>query len=169
MKIKYDRWVGASPYLTDEEGFGKATMLIKHLAHFRGYRIDLHCFRYPDPFDAFHSHPAKAIRIVLAGGYIEEIVTEPMNPESPRKLHSCWPGHISVVRPAFCHRIASLIDGPSYSLWLRAPITHKVHLIGKGWPETAKPYDTMIASRKRDDLLDPYVDRVPSDRDILAP
>ena len=63
--MNWDRWVGN---FTDEPVF-----YIKHLVHLFGCRIDLHKMVLPDEEDCFHTHPAWAIRIILKGGYVEEI------------------------------------------------------------------------------------------------
>lgn len=69
---------------------------------------------------------ARAVRIVLAGGYVEEIET------GHRRV---WrPAMVGIVRPSLSHRIASLINSRvSYSLWVRAPKTAPIALRGDGW------------------------------------
>jgi hypothetical protein len=64
---------------------------------------------------------------VLWGGYVEEM------PDGTKKT---WrPGMAGVVRPDFVHRIDRLLARRSFSLWLRGPITHKINLVGPGWPQ----------------------------------
>lgn len=115
---RYDAWVGHFD--------GTKTMLIRHLFHWRGWRIDLHRMINTDMLDCFHTHPAKAIRIVLWGGYVEELADG---------TYKSWlPGMIGLVRPELAHRIAALVNGrESWSLWLRAPKTHPINLVGDGW------------------------------------
>jgi hypothetical protein len=79
----------------------------------------------------YHTHPAKALRLVLWGGYVEEL-------EDGTRVQ-WWPGKVGLVRPDLSHRIASLPRGNSYSLWLRGPKTHKIELRGPGWEKPAEP------------------------------
>lgn len=99
-------------------------------------RVDLHKFIDVDDLDCFHTHPAHAIRIVLWGGYVEEIlVAEDIDGGHPRTEGKTWrPGMVGHVRPALAHRLAGLLNGKSsYSLWLRGPICADVKLLGEGW------------------------------------
>lgn len=104
----------------------RVVMLIRQVFAFRGFKLDLHKFIGPDSAGCFHSHPALAIRIVLAGGYVEEY-------SDGRRVRR-GPGHIGLVRPDDEHRIAKLLNGrSSWSLWLRWPKSHEVRLVGSGW------------------------------------
>jgi hypothetical protein len=107
---------------------GLPLLLIKNLFHWRGRRIDLHKIVWPDPWECFHSHPAKwAIRIILWGGYVEE-----MHDGTMRRW---WPGKIGIVRHDDIHRINRLLkERPSYSLWLRGKVRYPTGLFGTGWP-----------------------------------
>jgi len=113
---------------------GRPVMFIKRLAKFSGCRVDLHKIVAPDDYDCYHSHPAWAIRIILAGGYIEEIYDESTH-DAGRfgDFRARLPGRASVIRPSLVHRVHRLLAGASYSLWLRGPVVAKVELRGKGW------------------------------------
>lgn len=102
-------------------------LFIKNLLHWRGRRIDLHKIVWPDPWECFHSHPARwAIRIVLWGGYVEEYYDGTMVERKP--------GHIGIVRHSDVHRINRLrYERPSYSLWIRGRVRFDTWLKGTGW------------------------------------
>ena len=108
---------------------GRVVMRIKHLASWRGFKLDLHKFVAADAPGCRHTHPAKALRIVVWGGYVEEVESGP----GKLDLRTIRPGFIGFVRPELCHRIASLRRKVSYSLWLRWPKTHEIELRGQGW------------------------------------
>lgn len=141
--MRWDFTVGS-----DENG--APTMFIKHLFHFRGYRIDLHKMVRADAPECFHSHPARAIRVVLRGGYVEEIYSDADSlyayPEQVAFIFRdkrVWkPFGIGRVEPDFVHRISRLLDGPSYSIWFRAPITHDIKLLGTGWKLNAEVHQS---------------------------
>lgn len=104
---------------------GRPTMWITYLLKRPSLQISLHKFVAPDDAECFHSHPATAIRCILWGGYTEELF-------SGRVVR--WRvGHIGLVRPWLCHRIAELHGSASYSLWIRFRKTHEVGLYGAGW------------------------------------
>lgn len=117
--MRWDEWRGSND--------GRPSMLIKRLFGWRGYRIDLHKFIRVDDLTCFHTHPATAIRIILWGGYTEEI-------DIGRTLYDyrkLRPGMIGIVKPELCHRLHELRNGRcSYSLWLRGPKTHQVTIVG---------------------------------------
>ena len=116
--------------LTDWRGSldGVPTFWSRTLLEYRGWRVSLHRIVASDDAGCFHTHPAWACRIILAGGYLEEM-------EDGR--HRAWrPGRIGLVRPQLSHRIAGLFHyRGSYSLWIRAPKTNRIHLRGPGWPQ----------------------------------
>lgn len=118
--MNWDEWRGSLD--------GRPTMWIKRLLYVLRCRIDLHKFVSNDDEGCFHTHPAHAIRIVLWGGYVEQLEDG---------TFATWrPGNCGIVRPALSHRVASLLNGRvSYSLWLRGPICAGVDLRGPGWPE----------------------------------
>lgn len=130
----WDRWVGK----TDN---GPVVMWIKHLVHIERwqFRIDLHKFVCSDDQGCYHTHPALAIRIPVWGGYWEEVLTWWRYTDAGGVVWSSnkicwWPGRIGIVRPQLCHRISSLPNKVSYSLWIRFRVTHDIKLVGWGWP-----------------------------------
>lgn len=112
----------------------QATLLIKYLLWLpfpwkhdgrwvrNRLRLNLNKITKPDLRGLFHTHPAPAIRIVLWGGYIEE----EYKGGGETKEYTRRPGHIGFVSTLFCHRIKKLRKGPSYSFWLRGPITSDI-------------------------------------------
>lgn len=121
MKINWDEWRGNLD--------GRVTFWSKTLLRFLGRKWCIHKFIAADDPGCFHTHPATALRIVLWGGYVEQLDTGEMR---------VWaPGDIGIVRPPLCHRIESLLNGrTSYSLWLRGKNVAKIELRGDGWPTT---------------------------------
>lgn len=105
--------------------FDRPVMGIKTLLRWRGRAIHLHYMVRPDLPACFHSHPATAIRIVLWGGYVEEMVDG-----SKRKWR---PGMIGRVRPELIHRIDSFLFRRSVSIWFRGKNAHDITLHGNGW------------------------------------
>lgn len=116
-RLTFDRWIGT----TD----GRPTLWSRCLFERRGRRVVLHRMVATDDVDCFHTHPAKALRIVLAGGYVEQ--------HEAGHFVAWLPGMFGIVRPEMSHRIARLIDGVSYSLWIRAPKSAAIELRGSGW------------------------------------
>lgn len=134
-RIRYDRWIGT-------EGENPQVIIeIKHLVHLLGCRIDLHKISRADLPGQYHSHPAYAIRLILWSGYVEQVYQgaqddEKTSAEMSRLSLITWAiGRFGLVSPHFIHRIASLLDGPSYSLWIRGPIIAPIVLLGWGWPD----------------------------------
>lgn len=116
--MRFDEWRGSMD--------GRPVIYIKHLFCGRGRHCDLHYMRAADDPDCFHTHPAYAIRVILRGGYVEELEG------GKRKV---WrPGMFGIVRPDCSHRIAELRNGhASLSLWIRFRKQAKVRLRGDGW------------------------------------
>lgn len=111
-------WRGSSP--------DRATFFEKDLFEQDGYKLSLHRFVGADQIDCFHSHPAVAIRCILAGGYCEQF------PDGTQKCRS--PGYAGLIYPETVHRVHSLLDGKeSISLWIRMPKSHDIQLVGDGW------------------------------------
>lgn len=109
--IKYDRWVG--------NGDGLPVFWVKNLLRLFGWTVRLHKFVKADAPGCFHTHPALAIRIILWGGYVEEL--------GDGTWKTWWPGRIGIVRPELEHRIDRLRNGrASYSMWIRGPLIEKV-------------------------------------------
>jgi hypothetical protein len=134
-RFKWDEWRGSLD--------GRPTLWVKHVWRWRGRLIDIHKMTGKDDPECFHTHPAVAIRIILWGGYVEEM-------EGGR--HRMWlPGMIGLVRATCSHRIVGLRNGKaSYSLWIRFRRTAPVHLRGEGWDKQARLYrapNTIIQAR----------------------
>ncbi|MCA1831251.1 MAG: hypothetical protein LC750_00625 [Actinobacteria bacterium] len=135
MKLTWDEWRGSMD--------GRETLWVKHLWRRLGRHIDLHKMVGKDDPDCFHTHPAYAIRVILRGGYVEEL-------EGGR--HRMWrPGMIGIVKPTCSHRIAGLRNGrASYSLWIRFRKRATVELRGDGWHRQEQTYraaDTVLVRR----------------------
>lgn len=111
--IAWDQWIGSR----DNE----PTMFIKTLIDLFGRKVDLHKMIAADEIGCFHSHPAYAVRVVLWGGYQEELKTS-------GAIRAWRPGMIGLVRPQLEHRIHTLRNGRvSYSLWLRGKKRADIH------------------------------------------
>lgn len=105
---------------------GRVVMQIKQLCCVFGWRVDLHRFVDADAPECFHTHPSLAFRVVLWGGYVEEL--------EGGRLRIWRPGMAGVVRPELSHRVASLRNGrSSWSLWIRGPKCARIELLGVGW------------------------------------
>lgn len=118
--MRWDEWRGSLD--------GRPTMWIRRLygSKARG-GVDLHKMVRPDDPGCFHTHPAYAVRVVLWGGYIEEL--------EDGTLARRGPGYVGMVKPDLSHRVDSLLNGrASYSLWLRGPKRATTELRGPGWP-----------------------------------
>ena len=114
-------------------------LYIRTLLKFRGRHIDLHKMVASDHPGCFHTHPAYAWRIVLAGGYEEEVMLE----GGGTILREIRPGTIERIAPSYCHRIVRLLNlEQSFSLWLRGPVCAKIELRGWGWRPGALPHPT---------------------------
>lgn len=117
--MRWDEWRGSLD--------GRPVMWTRNLVAFHGWRLDLHKFVAADAAGCLHTHPANAWRLIVWGGYFEEV--------EGSTAHKEWrPGMFGRVKPSLSHRVAALRNGrSSYSLWLRAPKTHDVQLRGQGW------------------------------------
>ena len=125
FNMKWHEW----RYNKDE---GKPVFFIKHLVNLFGCRINLHKIVDVDDADCYHTHPAKAIRIILWGGYYEHEFEQCEGYEVIH-LHQWSPRRFGIVKPEYCHRISTLLKGPSYSLWIRFRKTTEIKLVGSGW------------------------------------
>lgn len=103
----------------------KAVICIKRLIENRFFSVSIHKIQEIDDVGCYHTHRAMSFRLILAGGYIDE--------REDGEFFLWKPGNCGLVSPGMSHRIACLLDGPSYSLWIRGPITHKIELRGPGW------------------------------------
>lgn len=109
---------------------GNPTFFYRDLFTIFGWRVTIHKFVSNDMLECFHSHPAVAYRVVLWGGYEEEV----MGDEGVRHIEDCDVGYIGRVTPDYVHRIHSLKNQKtSVSLWIRGPKTDEIKLIGDGW------------------------------------
>jgi len=116
--MKYDEWRGSFD--------GRPAIFIKRLVSLFGCKVQLHKMVRADDPGSFHTHPAWAIRIILRGGYAEEL--------GNGKFEVWSTGRIGIVRPELEHRISRLLnDKYSFSLWLRGPKCRKIKL--RGYPE----------------------------------
>lgn len=122
--MQWDEWRGAMD--------GRPTLWVKHLLCGFGFHIDLHKMIGPDDMGCFHTHPAYAIRIILRGGYLEEL--------EGGKLVVWKPGRVGIVKPTTSHRIARTYREASYSLWIRFRKRAKVELRGDGWSKQEQIY-----------------------------
>lgn len=87
----------------------------------------LHKFMGADHPDKFHSHEGVAFRLILKGGYTEQL---------PDGTLVKWKaGDYGFVTPDFVHRVHSIdtMNIKPVTLWLKGPSTHPVKRIGKGW------------------------------------
>lgn len=131
--MRWDEWRGTLG--------GRHIMHIKRLFSCRGFNLDLHKMVGVDDPGCFHTHPAKALRVVLWGGYVEEL--------HQGGTVTLWPLSGGMVVPEHCHRVAWLIQGPSYSLWFRWPKTHEIELRGDGWQHQENLYGDPDALEQR--------------------
>jgi len=124
--MRWDEWRGSID--------GRPTLWVRHLLCGRGFHIDIHKMIASDDPECFHTHPAYAIRVILWGGYVEELY-------GGCRWRTWLPGMIGLVTPACCHRIGGLRNGHvSYSLWIRFRKVAKVELRGAGWDRQDQIY-----------------------------
>lgn len=129
----WDEWRGSLD--------GRPTIYVKHLFCRRGWHIDLHKIVRDDDADCFHTHPAWAFRLILWGGYEEEI--------EGGFRRRWYPLQCGFVAPWLSHRINALARGFSLSLWIRAPKRYPVQLRGRGWlgqEQTHRAVNTIITA-----------------------
>lgn len=133
--MEYDEWRGSMD--------GRPTLWVKHLLCGRGFHVDLHKMTAADDPECFHTHPAYAIRLVLWGGYAEQV--------EDGRWRMWFPARLGVVPPGLSHRVAGLRNGrASWSLWVRFRKVAKVELRGTGWREQVQTHrvsDTIIPTR----------------------
>jgi PAS domain-containing protein len=113
---------------------GRPTFWTRTLLEAFGWRVSLHRMVATDDADCFHTHPAFALRIVLEGGYAEQLLDG---------TEVEWrPGMVGIVRPSLAHRISRLRNGRvSYSLWIRGPKRAPILLKGDGWSDVMRAPD----------------------------
>ncbi len=113
--MKWDRYI--------HNGDEVPIFYIRKLFQFAGWTVFLHRFVRADAVGCFHSHPAWAIRLILAGGYVEET--------GDGRWKTWFPGRIGIIRPEFEHRIAGFRNGrASLSLWIRGPRVADINVRG---------------------------------------
>jgi len=113
--MTWDEWRGSID--------GRPSLWIKKLVRAFGCVVQLHKFVRADDPGCFHSHPAWAIRIILWGGYVEEL--------DDGRWRAWEPGAVGLVKPALEHRIGGLLNGKSsWSLWLRGPKVAAINVRG---------------------------------------
>lgn len=118
--MKWDR-------IVPNEQTGEPALYIKTLFSLFGLSVRLHKITQPDAPEQFHTHPGFAIRLILAGGYSEEMFDG--------RIRYWRPGRLGIVCHSDCHRINSILSrGPSYSLWIRGKTRYPTMLRGAGWP-----------------------------------
>jgi hypothetical protein len=123
--VTWDEWRGSMD--------GRPTLWVKHLFCHFGWHVDLHKMIGVDDEQCFHTHPAYAIRVILRGGYVEEL--------EDKRLVLWLPGGIGIVKPTCSHRIANLVnERVSYSLWIRFRKRAKVYLRGEGWKQQEQKF-----------------------------
>lgn len=130
--VSWDKWRGSLD--------GRPTMLIKNILSHRGYKLDVHAFVREDDLDCFHTHSALSFRIVLWGGYIEELENGTKNVWFPLRF--------GFVTPEYSHRVDKIIFSKAYSLWIRWPKTHETQLAGKGWVQQADNSKHIIQAKE---------------------
>lgn len=115
--MQYDEWIGTED--------GRPTMQMKHLFRRWDVRVSIHKMILADDPECFHTHTAWSVRLIVWGGYTEQLEIG--------ALRKWRPGCVGIVAPHLSHRIAILPRGVSFSLWLRFRKVAKVELRGKGW------------------------------------
>lgn len=132
--MKWDEW------RFNKDG-NRPVFFIKHLVKMFGCRIDIHKMVSADDPGCFHSHPAHAIRIILWGGYVEEVYDEeaPQVWEDVISNRHWFPCMFGWVRPKLTHRIQRLYNRKySYSIWIRFRKQAEIQLRGDGWQTSRK-------------------------------
>lgn len=93
--MRWDSWRGSID--------GRPTLWTRHLVRIREHHLDIHKMVAADDADCFHTHPALSFRLVLWGGYTEEL--------EDGAIVKWRPGMFGIVRPEFSHRISGLLNG----------------------------------------------------------
>ena len=132
--MKWDGWRGNLE--------GRPSFWFRDLFERWGLRATIHKFVGADDPGCYHTHPAYAVRVILWGGYTEEM------PDGSQKRWQA--GMVGIVAPELAHRIAALHNDATYTLWLRAPKRTKIRLVGPGWPpHLATPLEAVRDPRPR--------------------
>lgn len=95
-----------------------------------GWTSMLHKWVGVDQDEPFHTHQAAiGARLVLAGGYVEEVRRRSGRVE----LVEWRAGQFGLITGGYSHRLVQLIDGlPAVTLFVRGPTTRPVEL---WWPD----------------------------------
>jgi hypothetical protein len=121
--MKWDRFVSSWNDL-------RPVIWSKKLIHFGGYRLRLHKIVRADKRLCFHSHESRCFRLILWGGYVEEILEDDLEPTRYKTL---YPGYFGTFDAGFTHRVDELLGKSSYSLFLMCPKQENVEFYGQGW------------------------------------
>lgn len=117
----WNRWVGRSDA-------GPPIMWMRKLFTLGQWSFFLHLIVGTDHLDCYHTHPATAYRLILWGGYCEELE------DDKERVYSRWlPLRFGKVTPDLSHRIHRVYGRRCLTLWIRGPVTHKIKLRGEGW------------------------------------
>ena len=124
--MKWDGWRGNSNGEINNITIDKATMLIKNVFKCSRFGVNVHLFVGSDGENCFHSHQSLNFRLILWGGYIEEL-------ENGRK--KVWlPLMFGFVPHNYSHRVCKVIGKKCCTLWIKGRVVkHKVMLTGTGW------------------------------------
>jgi len=153
--MKWDKW--------RKNLEGKDVFYTKFLFTIFGVRFAIHKMVGPDTENAYHTHPAKAIRVILWGGYSEDIY-EKADDGAKLVTGARWfPGKIGLVKPSTTHRVSAIHNGrSSYSLWIRFKETEEVQLVGTGWKtpnkETLAAINEDLSNAKRYNTVEELMD-----------
>jgi len=110
---------------------GKLVMKIAWVRRLASWIVMLHAFVDLDGLEPSHTHQADfGIRIILFGGYDEEVLREDGSVE---RLE--WrKGDVGVIPAAFDHRMVAIRPEGATSLWVRGPTRNPVRWT---WPSGA--------------------------------
>ena len=110
-----------------------------------GYKIKIHQILRPDDDRCEHDHPYWMFRIILWGGYSEEVGCDGFC----HKIKVCRPGHISFCPATYRHRISKLHNGhSSWSFVIAGPETREWGFFTKsGWVPWRKFVDMAKTAR----------------------
>lgn len=113
------RWCLGRPCRVIKSG-GEPYMIRIYLTHWRGWRLYLHRFVTSDGERWLHDHPFGALAVVMAGGYVEEVLPA-LGAEARGYRRRLW----NWIPARKFHRISSVITD-TWTLFVHGP--HR-----KGW------------------------------------
>lgn len=106
------------PYMYRWHIVRRGTRLGKLLQFFTGYgEVRLHAIHHEDHDRDLHNHPTDYLTVILRGGYVEEVRIDWYGYAAYKHVYWRQPGDIVSAAKARFHRIARLLDGPSYSMF----------------------------------------------------